>query len=558
MSASSSIEAGASSSIDAGGLLLRRHNEWVFSEDALLAVAAAWPLDKPLSGELRALFHGDPFEGVSGEDPWRDRPGLQQFANSLGQTSEPPACELPPTASEAETKLKVDATEKAGRGLFTRTPTPVAGTLLLREEAFAAALWPCAFSTHCHYSLKPISSSAAAVRCKHSYEIYCSEECREEAWRKWHRYECGTLLHQITPRTVLMCVRALLHARDESNTAALDALLSLHDHASSMDETRLSQLRFHAYLAHAAIPIVDEVQLYKLLRIALTNSFAISEMNAVEDAANGDDGDSDAVVEPVNHRAIGEALFPTSCLFNHSCEPNTNIKHIGTTIEVRSSGHLRGSTECTICYGPQAGIESVANRRESLQRTHYFHCECKACVRDEKVATAEVEAFIRRSEAQALDDKAREACEAGQFLRAAEYSGQALELLRHVFPPGSPQIGLEEAKLARLLFNAEAPGTLPALRRAASSLAACHGEEDEEVADLRRLERMCAARTYSAPRNTILNSEPKREIEREERRRSGRRLQKNGEVRRDSLSDSSDSGSVRSPSDSSSVRSLRS
>ena len=120
---------------------------------------------------------------------------------------------------------------------------------------------------------------------------------------------------------------------------------------------------------------------------------------------------------------------------------------------------------------------------------------------DEEVAPAgrmhECDALGLRARAQSLDALARAACERGDFEQAAEHSADALALLRRVFPAGSPQIAHEQAKLARLLFNADdltdharSKATAAALRDAAASLAKCEGEEEEEVTELRRLEKL--------------------------------------------------------------------
>ena len=496
----------------AGGLLLRFGSSWRFGDgalsDTLLVGAATWPLTAALPEELACLF--------ADGDPWRNRPGLSGLEAEL-KCGCGDAVSKAPAASVEIDQLRVGRSGSAGRGLFARDAPVAEGTLLLRERAFAAALWPCAFATHCHHCLCAISPrSATAVHCagrerRLCRERYCSASCRDEAWAQGHCIECGTLMHAIAPRTVLMCVRALLRARDAADSvsaADLDSLLALRDHGVDMSAQRTSQLRFHAHLYATATPGHGplEAVLAKLLRLALTNSFAVSELVATDAAASdesqphaADDGSSflssQAMVstEGVRRRTVAEALFPHAGLLNHACAPCANVRHIGRHVEVRAASHLAPGDEACISYGPQAGFQAVAARREWTRRVYHFECACSACAREAAAPTTSQGAVSAwRARAQALDEDARLACERGDFCAAAASSEAALDLLRKVFPDGSPQIAHEEVKLAQLLFNAAADGRARrALERAAVRMAHLYGEADDEVGEMRRLAMMC-------------------------------------------------------------------
>ena len=529
----------------AGGLLVRLGSRWHFAEDGLsdelLVLAASSPLDQPLPDSLHSLF--------SARDPWRQRPDLASFTAAMGRRRaqtrrDDLATPMQPPAPSVQ--LDVGTSESAGRGLFAPAVSP-AGTVLLRERAFAATLWPCAHETHCHHCLRPILPPAAALRCdqctkRHRcVERYCSASCRDDAWRSGHAAECGTLLHEVAPRTVLLCLRAFIRGTTlAGHSAGLSSLLDLHDHAREMPPSRLSQLRLHAHVAaHATcgggsrvgVSHAEET-LYRLLRLALTNSFAVSErhgsgssMSTSGDLATG------GTTEAIHLRRIGEALYPCASLLNHACAPNAHVRHIGASIEVRAAKALVPADELCICYGPQAGYAPLEDRRTALRTTHFFVCSCVACTSeaavgkcapvgardrgaDEEVVPTgrlhECDALGLRERAQSLDALARAACERGDFEQAAEHSADALALLRRVFPAGSPQIAHEQAKLAMLLFNADdltdhtrSKATASALRDAATSLAKCEGEEDEEVAELRRLENhlICMGRRRGGPRD---------------------------------------------------------
>jgi hypothetical protein len=365
----------------------------------------------------------------------------------------------------------------------------------------------------------------------------------------------------LAPRTALMCVRAVLAARaatsgerDECAAAGgLRAILALHDHGEAIGGTRLSQLRYHAHLlSHAlrgskpgapptqahtpstpstprtprtlatcAPPTPDattercgdEATLSLLLRLALTNSFCVSE-TVVGETAVGETVARGGAAPTValGRAAVGEALYGRAALLNHACAPNANVRYAGITLEVRAARQLATHEEVSLCYGPQAGYAPRHERRAALARVYHFDCACAACAREAEAAAgsaagaagapaarrkeggappAAVDAVELRARAQALDERARVACERGEHARAAECSARALALLRRVFDAGSPQLAMEEAKLARLLFNAQADArAYRALEAAAAAMAAL--AETDEACDLRRLASMCA------------------------------------------------------------------
>lgn len=315
--------------------------------------------------------------------------------------------------------------------------------------------------------------------------------------------ECGTLLHQIAPRQVLLCLRALVAG---AGSRSLDELLALHDHAPSMGPARLSRLRFHAHLAfsvarpvlaaraHATgCPMATKEDLCLLLRLALTNSFLVSDERKGSFASGEEDA---ATTQEAFREGIGEALFTSASRLNHSCAPNTGVRHVGRSLEVRAALALPPGEEVVICYGPQAGYTTLESRRGALQRSHFFTCACSACEREAAVhATATgrgEDASAMRLRAQRHDEMARELCEGGDFTGAAQATSRALELLRRVFAPGSSQLAHEEAKLAELYFNIRPDArAAAALRKAAAAMAACYGEDHDEVRDLCRLSALC-------------------------------------------------------------------
>ena len=503
----------ATTSVAFAPLLLKLAGRWLFSTpelDPRLLEAITWPLDRPVPERIACLFGAD--------DPWqRNRQKLLSLAAFLSNqyTDDGPSRQVRTTEAtrqgplELQGPLECRSTNCKGRGLFaTEALTP--GQKLLQEPAHAAVLWPSHHRSHCHFCFRPLCHARTAILCRGcKLERYCSSACATAAWREGgHSHECGSQCHAIAPRTVVLCVRALISDNDGVE------LLSLHAHDSHSPQ-RASQLRFQSFVWFRSLqPALTarghtEATLNRLVRIALTNVFALStgrrEAEAVSSApATAATSAPAAVVEPINAAAIGEAFFPRASLLNHSCEPNTAISFAGRTLQLRAAVAVATGSELLTSYGPEVGFGSVATRRAILRELYFFECHCEVCEREG--ARGDDGARPDRTQhggwrereherARRIDLEARRACEEGRFEEAATLSEEALRALKMVLAPGSPALAHEAAKVARLRFNAaeDAQGAAraaAALALAATSLEECYGV-DAEVKELRRLEALC-------------------------------------------------------------------
>jgi len=503
----------ATTSVAFAPMLLKLAGRWLFSTpelDPRLLEAITWPLDRPVPERIACLFGAD--------DPWqRNRQKLLSLAAFLSNqyTDDGPSRQVRTTEAtrqgplELQGPLECRSTNCKGRGLFaTEALTP--GQKLLQEPAHAAVLWPSHHRSHCHFCFRPLCHARTAILCRGcKLERYCSSACATAAWREGgHSHECGSQCHAIAPRTVVLCVRALISDNDGVE------LLSLHAHDSHSPQ-RASQLRFQSFVWFRSLqPALTarghtEATLNRLVRIALTNVFALStgrrEAEAVSSApATAATSAPAAVVEPINAAAIGEAFFPRASLLNHSCEPNTAISFAGRTLQLRAAVAVATGSELLTSYGPEVGFGSAATRRAILRELYFFECHCEACEREG--ARGDDGARPDRTQhggwrereherARRIDLEARRACEEGRFEEAATLSEEALRALKMVLAPGSPALAHEAAKVARLRFNAaeDAQGAAraaAALALAATSLEECYGV-DAEVKELRRLEVLC-------------------------------------------------------------------
>ena len=195
-------------------------------------------------------------------------------------------------------------------------------------------------------------------------------------------------------------------------------------------------------------------------------------------------------------------------------------------LSVRATRDLAGGAQLFTSYGPEVGRMPAAERRARLHAVYHFDCRCVGCGEElaaerrrheapsptvgrrgaralpagreaEELAEEALAPSQLRARAEALDVRAHEACERGRFAEAAALVEAALQLLRRILTPGCAMLAHEDAKLARLRFNAiddaaSAEAAAAALGRAALAMQQCFGAGHEEAIALRRLQAMCS------------------------------------------------------------------
>jgi len=83
-------------------------------------------------------------------------------------------------------------------------------------------------------------------------------------------------------------------------------------------------------------------------------------------------------------RQIALALYPTSCLLNHACDPDVIVSFNDDELVVRATHNISEGSEITHCYVPHVSRMQRAARQRMLQNRYFFTCSCVACRRDEE------------------------------------------------------------------------------------------------------------------------------------------------------------------------------
>uniref|UniRef100_A0A803ML63 SET domain-containing protein n=1 Tax=Chenopodium quinoa TaxID=63459 RepID=A0A803ML63_CHEQI len=78
---------------------------------------------------------------------------------------------------------------------------------------------------------------------------------------------------------------------------------------------------------------------------------------------------------------VGQAVYLSGSMFNHSCMPNIHAYFISRTLLIRATEYVPGGCPLEMSYGPQVGQWDHRNRQQFLLDRYTFKCQCNGCTR---------------------------------------------------------------------------------------------------------------------------------------------------------------------------------
>ncbi|XP_078442211.1 tetratricopeptide repeat (TPR)-like superfamily protein isoform X3 [Wolffia australiana] len=406
---------------------------------------------------------------------------------------------------ESMTELHCKEEEDKGRGMFSLNHIPPS-TLLLSEEPLAAIVLKTMRETHCHFCLNDLPSDA--IFCSLcTIPSYCSEKCREAATGRSdgikqefaeHRHECGGAnWSAVLPSDVVLTGRVMSKiiygGENSSNDDAFQKKLDFIHHYGRM--ALGVKVEFHIlsavlscclnnYFGHL-FPFNEfsVVQLVIIMSQIKVNSMAIVHMKCLQDLG---------VTSPI-HKVqttnieqvrVGQALYCTGRLFNHSCLPNIHAYFLSRRLFMRSTEPVAAGFPLELSYGPQendeimkvgrllyihngpkirsgsclsCGLETEPRKlapapRATLQKIRSLK-ECPEAV-DQAVEALHQLRSVRhaysRDLAQAEDMVAEMFCSGGDLKSSIDHSKASLKILEKLYKENHIAIGNELVKLASL------------------------------------------------------------------------------------------------------------
>ena len=76
---------------------------------------------------------------------------------------------------------------------------------------------------------------------------------------------------------------------------------------------------------------------------------------------------------------VAHGIGLLSSAFDHSCYPNAIKVGVGPTTVIRAIARIDSLTDVRISYYPEAAALPTSTRRDLLEKSHYFICECDEC-----------------------------------------------------------------------------------------------------------------------------------------------------------------------------------
>lgn len=120
-------------------------------------------------------------------------------------------------------------TEDMGRHLVaTKRIEP--GDIIAVEKPYTNILLYNFYLTHCHHCLQVSYNLIPCYECP--LTLYCSKTCRDDAWKRYHQYECSLLdtLHSIeSTKLQLLALRVVLCARKDFPQILKDEIIDGED-----------------------------------------------------------------------------------------------------------------------------------------------------------------------------------------------------------------------------------------------------------------------------------------------------------------------------------------
>ncbi|KAI9157468.1 hypothetical protein LWI28_023036 [Acer negundo] len=285
---------------------------------------------------------------------------------------------------------KCVTTPAKGRGMASICEIPQA-SLVHSEEPYAVIISKHCRETHCHYCLNRLP--ADAIPCAScSIPLYCSHHCGVQAGGQMfknyptkhitneslssdleeyigkitlgsefypvmenifeHKHECqGVHWPTILPSDIALAGRVVVKSIEQSRACA----------GSNLIETLI-------------VVLISQIRV---------NSMAVVRMKSNDYESSDQIGKvvtrGSALTSNVEQIRVGQAVYRTGSLFNHSCQPNVHAYFLSRTLMIRTTESVVSDCPLELSYGPQVGQWDCKDRLKLLEDGYSFHCQCSGC-----------------------------------------------------------------------------------------------------------------------------------------------------------------------------------
>ncbi|XP_026756125.2 SET and MYND domain-containing protein 4 [Galleria mellonella] len=320
----------------------------------------------------------------------------------------------------ASAKLEVVYNEKMGRHVVAKEDIKV-GEVLVEEEPYLVILLSSQYLVCCNYCLSRSMNLLPCHKC--CYVLYCSEACRENAWKEYHKIECSLmpmLLHMEFTKLEWLALRTVIKARnehknwtdlfktiEEAENSNLEYkghvkvndkwvydsknYVSIHTLSSNIDKRSISDIFQKSVTAAVFLDMLFKYTNFldsedidvkvkakqcvagNLLHHIMTVPINMHGIESTKQSANGN------YVDEIN---IASGAYAYHSLLNHSCSPNVvRINKLGSTLmSLIALRPIKKGMQIFDNYGSHHALQDYVTRQRSLKFQYKFTCCCEACV----------------------------------------------------------------------------------------------------------------------------------------------------------------------------------
>ncbi|XP_022139922.1 SET and MYND domain-containing protein 4 [Momordica charantia] len=334
-----------------------------------------------------------------------------------------------------QVKLHVTTSNK-GRGMVSPTEIPPSSMVHI-EEPYASVILKHYRETHCHYCFNELP--ADKIPCPScTIPLYCSQHCQIQAGGQMlqappdnqdilknlsddlqkyvqeitshgfadirtedvpeHKHECdGVHWPAILPSEIVLAGRIVVKYVAQkggfADASSVVDMLNLSHHFSQMPtDSKLECIIYSIILLSclqqffpSQLPINGNSisQIVILISQIRTNSISIVRIKSFDAPGSPDQRGVLSSTVPftcnMEQVRVGQAIYTTGSLFNHSCKPNIHAYFNSRTLFIRTTEFVSVGCPLELSYGPQVGQLDCKDRLKLLEDEYSFKCQCSGC-----------------------------------------------------------------------------------------------------------------------------------------------------------------------------------
>jgi hypothetical protein len=271
----------------------------------------------------------------------------------------------------------------------------------LNAENFHASCCNC-LNDNC-FDLEPCDGCTMAM--------FCSEKCRNEAIRKFHKYECqiGFKLFLLNPKIVIQLPMRVFFEALDAHDGNMESLMSAIENNSSdktifdfdLSKDDEKEVKKKMFLANNSMSTTTK----HLLKYRMPDKYQVAAMiltlyNTTQFKIDFKSKKYQNFIrrfisknlENISYKSLvhivhdigytGDGSFPSLKLITHSCAPNVQVTIVNAKCYVVVSRSIKAGEELSIGYGVNHFDHNLSIRKQFLRQKFNFDCKCIACVND--------------------------------------------------------------------------------------------------------------------------------------------------------------------------------